>query len=121
MRFLILRSGETSVDGHPDGALADAMRAYEDGLRAAGVVLAAEELRPGWTGTRLRFDGADAPTTLERPFAGRTGVVNGFYILDVRSEADAIEWARRCPVGVALLDGERAEVEIRRIDDGPRW
>ncbi len=121
MRFLILRSGGPSLDGRPSRAFVDAMQAYEDDLRAAGVVLAAEGLQPGTTGTRLRFDGTGGPTTLEAPFIGSGDVVSGFYILDVRAEAEAIEWARRCPVDVALRDGERAEIEIRRIDDGARW
>ena len=120
MRFLILRSGAPSHDGRPNGAFLQAMRAYEDDLRAAGVALAAESLHPASSGTRLRFDGTGESTTLESPLVGPMDLVDGFYILDVRSEADAIEWARRCPVDIALLGGDCAEVTVRRIDDGSR-
>ena len=97
------------------------MRAYEDDLRAAGVVLVAEGLEPRHGGTRLRFDGSGVPTIVEGPFDRSIADVDGFYILQLRSRADAIEWARRCPLDVVLADGERAELEIRAIDDGPGW
>ena len=121
MRFLMLRSGGPSRDGRPNVAFDEAIRAYDDDLRAAGVVLAIEGLRPGPDGIRLRFDGSGAPTILEGPFDRTTDDVDGFYILQVRSPADAIEWARRCPMDVGLGLGGRAEIEIRAIDDGPGW
>lgn len=121
MRFLVLRSGAPSHGGRPNRAFDEAMRAYEDDLRAAGVVLAAEGLEPRRSGSRLRFDGTGSASILEGPFDGPIDDVGGFYLLQLRSWADALEWARRCPVDVALSAGERAEIEIRAIDDGPTW
>jgi hypothetical protein len=121
MRFLMLRSGAPSRDGRPNRAFDEAMRAYDDDLRAAGVVLAAEGFDARSSGSRLRFDGSGPPSILEGPFDGPTPDLDGFYILQLRSWADAIEWARRCPVDLALAAGERAEIEIRAIDDEPRW
>jgi hypothetical protein len=121
MRFLMLRSGAPAPEGRPNRAFDEAMRAYHDDLRAAGVLLAAEGLEPSRSGARLRFDGSGTPISLEGPFDRPSEDIDGFYILQLRSWADAIEWARRCPVDVALMDGKRAEIDIRAIDDGPHW
>jgi hypothetical protein len=112
MRFLILRSGAPPIE---------AMRAYEDDLRAAGVVLAADGLRPDRTAMRLRVDGNGAAMIMEGPFDRQTDVVRGFYILELRSWSEAVEWSRRCPAATGLVDGEPAEIEIREISDGPGW
>jgi len=119
MRFLMLRSGDLPRDGDPNRAFDEAMCAYEDDLRAAGVLLAAESLEPRRTGTRLRFDCPGAPSILESPFDRPTNDVGGFYVLQLRSWAEAIEWGRRCPLDLALVDGEQAVLDIRAIDDGP--
>ncbi len=121
MRFLMLRSGAPAGEGRPDQAVDEAMRAFDADLRAAGVVLAAGGLEPRRSGSRLRFDGSAAPTILEDPSDGPMGEVDGFYLLELRSWTDALEWARRCPIDVALAPGERTEIEIRAIDDEPRW
>ena len=61
------------------------------------------------------------PVVLDGP-SGTTGlIVRSFRILEVRSAADAVAWARRCPLDLCLATGERAEIEIHEIVDGPPW
>ena len=120
MRFLMLQLGDRSADGRPTGPFSEAVRLYEDDLRTAGVVLASETLHPSRTSTSVRFGDGD-PVVLDGP-SGTTGLaVRGFRILEVRSVADAVAWARRCPLDLSLATGERAEIEIHVIDDGPPW
>ena len=120
MRFLILELGSRSANGRSTGPFGEALRAYEDDLRTAGVVLASEMLHPSRTATSVRFGDGD-PVVLDG-VSGMTGLtVRGFRILEVRSAADAVAWARRCPLDLSLATGERAEIEIHEIDDGPTW
>jgi hypothetical protein len=118
MRFMLLLKGDPPTDRRPDPSFLEAMRAYDADLRKAGVVLASEGLRPSATGTRLRFDGSGSPTIVDGPVSASREVVGGFYILQVRSRDEAIEWARRCPVDLALRAGEEVEVEVREVDEG---
>jgi len=120
MRFLMLELGGRSAAERPTGSFGEAIGAYEDDLRTAGVVLASETLHPSRTATSVRFGDGD-PVVLDGP-SGPTGlIVRGFRILEVRSAADAVAWARRCPLDRSLAPGERAEIAIHEIDDGPPW
>jgi len=120
MRFLMLQLGDRSADGRPTGPFGEAVRAYEDDLRTAGVVLASETLHPSRTATSVRLGDGD-PVVLDGP-SGTTGlVVRGFRILDVRSAADAVAWARRCPLDVSSGTTGQVVIEIHEIDDGPPW
>ncbi len=120
MRFLMLQLGDPSVERRPTGPFGEAARAYEDDLRTAGVVLASETLHPSRTATSVRLGGGE-PVVLDGP-SGTTGlVVRGFRILDLRSAAEAVAWARRCPVDVSSGIAEPVVIEIHEIDDGPPW
>ena len=111
MRYVILLKGDPPADTWPEPASTAAMAAFEADLDRAGVLLAAERLRPSWTAVHL--GPVDA-----RPGTG--AAVAGLYVIDVRSRDEAIAWARRCPIDPALHGGI-ADVEVRPVADGAPW
>src|SRR3712207_4073449 len=84
------------------------MGAYNEELAKAGVMLAGEGLHPSSKGVRVRFDKDNRSTVLDGPFAETKELVAGFWILDVSSREEVIEWVRKAP----FRDGE---VEIRQV------
>jgi hypothetical protein len=110
MRFMILvkanRDSEAGV--MPDTALLAAMGKYNEALVKAGVLLAGEGLHPSSRGVRVRFaDGTQ--TVTEGPFGNTAELLAGFWLIQVKSKAEAIEWVKRCP-----MDGG-TELEIRQV------
>jgi len=77
----------------------------------AGVMLAGEGLHPSSRGKRVRFSGGKK-SVIDGPFAATNELVAGFWIWQVKSMEDAVEWVRRCP---DPMPGEDAEIEIRPI------
>ncbi|HYM83938.1 MAG TPA: YciI family protein [Candidatus Dormibacteraeota bacterium] len=112
MRVMVLvKSTEASESGAlPDEALLTAMGAYNEELVRAGVLLAGEGLRPSSDGVRVRYSGSER-TVVDGPFAETKELVAGFWLWQVRSLDEAIEWARRCPNPMPT-DGE---LEIRPV------
>jgi hypothetical protein len=109
--MVIVKASKASEKGvMPDVALFEAMDRYNQELVQAGVLLAAEGLKPSSDGVRIGFDG-DARTVHDGPFAETRELVAGFWLWQVRSMDEAIEWARRCPPPHA--DG--GELEIRPV------
>jgi hypothetical protein len=86
------------------------MGKYNEELAKAGVLLAGEGLQPSAKGARIRFSGSGRTVT-EGPFPLDGGIVAGFWMFNVKSKAEAIEWVKRCP---NPLRGE-AVVEIRPV------
>jgi hypothetical protein len=80
----------------PSEELLRQMGAYNEQLVKAGIMLAGEGLHPSSKGARIRFDG-DKRTVIDGPFAETKELVAGFWIWQVRSMDEAIEWAKRCP------------------------
>ena len=109
MRVMVLvkenKESETGV--MPDTQLLTAMGKYNEDLAKAGVLLAADGLHPSSKGKRVRFD--DKPTVIDGPFAETKELVAGYWIWQVRSMDEAVEWLKRAPFGGG------AEVEIRPI------
>jgi hypothetical protein len=95
----------------PGEALMTAMGAYNEELVKAGILLAGDGLDPSARGKRLRF-AAGARTLVDGPFAETKELIAGYWIWQVRSMEEAIEWARRCP---DPMPGEEAELELRPI------
>ena len=119
MRFMLLmiphgyESAEPDV--MPEPAAVKEMMRYNESLKAAGVLLALEGLHPPAVGTRVYFDG-DKPRVVSGPFPGVQEALGGFWILDVKSKEEAIQWASRCPASA----NEVIEVrEIQEFDDFP--
>ena len=85
-------------------------------LQRAGVLVFTEGLMPPDRGARVRCTGGKV-TVRDGPFAEAKELVAGYSLLEVKTLAEAIEWAKRAPFGVTLQDGEEAVVEIRPLFD----
>jgi hypothetical protein len=112
MRFMILvRSTKESEAGlDPGPRIFAAMAKYNEDLAKAGVLLAAEGLHPSSNGARVRFSGSKR-TVVDGPFTETKELIAGFWLIQVKSREEAIEWVKRCP---APFEGE-AEMEIRQV------
>ena len=112
MRFMILvKATKNSEAGVlPDEKLLTAMGKYNEELAKSGVLLAAEGLQPSSKGVRVRFSG-NKRTVIDGPFAETKELIAGFWLWQVKSKAEAIEWFKRCP---NPFPGE-SEIEIRQV------
>ena len=112
MRFMIIvKATEDSEAGKlPSVELMTAMGKFNEELVNAGVLLAGEGLHPSSKGARIRFDGATR-TVVDGPFAATGELVAGFWLIQVKSKQEAIEWMRRCP---NPMEGP-SEIEIRQV------
>ena len=112
MRFMVIvkATKESEAGGLPDPQLMAEMGKFNEELMKAGVLLAAEGLQPSSKGARVRFSGAER-TVIDGPFAETKELIAGFWLWQVRSKEEAIEWVKRCP---CPFHGE-SEIEIRQI------
>jgi hypothetical protein len=107
--MVIVKANRDSEAGvMPDKEILTAMGNYNDELVKAGVMLAGEGLHPTARGKRVRFGGSRR-TVIDGPFAESKELIAGFWLWQVRSMEEAVEWLKRAPFG----DGE--EVEIRPV------
>src|SRR5579859_4843705 len=116
MRFMVLvkATAESEAGVLPDEALLAAMGKYNEDLVKAGVMLAGEGLQPSSKGARVRFSGATR-TVIDGPFAETKELVAGFWLWQVKSKEEAIEWVKRCP---NPMNGP-SEIEIRQVFEAP--
>ena len=112
MRFMIIvKATEDSEAGKlPSVELMTAMGKFNEELVNAGVLLAGEGLHPSSKGARIRFDGATR-SVVDGPFAATSELVAGFWLIQVKSKQEAIEWMKRCP---NPMEGP-SEIEIRQV------
>lgn len=112
MKFMILvkATKDSEAGVMPSQELLEAMGKYNEELVKAGVMLAGEGLHPSSKGARVRFSGADRAVT-NGPFAQTSELVAGFWLWQVGSLEEAIEWVKRCP-NPMLGD---SEIEIRQV------
>ena len=112
MRFMILvkATAESEAGKMPGVELMTAMGKFNEELVNAGVLLAGEGLHPSSKGARIRFDGASR-TVIDGPFAQTNELVAGFWLIQVKSKEEAIEWMKRCP---NPMEGP-SEIEIRQV------
>jgi hypothetical protein len=113
VRFILLLKGDPPADAEPNPELYEAMGRYMAELTQAGVLLAAEGLFPSTTGARVVY-AKGKRTVVDGPFAEAKELVAGFYLIEVKSLEEAIEWASRCPVEYAVQGDEEAVIEVRR-------
>jgi hypothetical protein len=110
--MVIVKATKNSEAGHmPSEALLAQMGAYNEQLVKAGLMLAGEGLHPSHRGKRIQFSGGKR-TVVDGPFAETKELIAGFWIWQVQSMDEAIEWARRCP---DPMPGEDAELELRPV------
>jgi hypothetical protein len=111
-RFMVMvKATESSEAGvMPSTEMLTAMGAYNEELVKAGVMLAGEGLHPSSKGVRVRFSG-DKRSVIDGPFAETKELVAGFWIFEVKSLEEAVEWVKRCPNPMP----EESEIEIRQI------
>jgi len=124
MRFMLMLKGDPPMpeDGDPDAVtqppaeIISAMMKYNDDLAKAGVLLAAEGLYPSSAGARVVYkDGKRS--VVDGPFAEAKELIAGFYLIQVRSKEEAIEWATRCPLEAAVPPGMEGVIEIRQVGE----
>ncbi len=114
MRFMVMvkATPESEAGQMPSTELLEAMTRYNEELAKAGIMLAGEGLHPSSRGARVRFSGKNR-TVIDGPFAETKELVAGFWIWQVQSLEEAIEWLKRCP---NPMEGE-SDIEIRQIFD----
>ena len=112
MRFMLLvKANEQSEAGiMPSEELLAAMGKYNEEMVKAGVLLAGEGLHPSSKGARVKFSGEER-IVVDGPFAETKELVAGFWLIQVKSKEEAIEWVKRCP---NPMEGE-SEIEIRQV------
>jgi hypothetical protein len=121
MRFMILVKADKSSEtgALPDEKLLAEMGKYNEDLARAGVLLAAEGLQPSSKGARVRFSGTKR-TVIDGPFTEAKELIAGFWLIQVKSKEEAIEWVKRSP---NPFPGTESEIEIRQVfeasDFGP--
>jgi hypothetical protein len=124
MRFMLILKGDPPPpedgDGdaitQPPSEIITAMMKYSEDLAKAGVLLAAEGLYPSSTGARVIYrDGKRS--VVDGPFAEAKELIAGFYLIQVRSKEEAIEWASRCPMEAAVPPGMEGVVEVRQVGE----
>jgi hypothetical protein len=94
----------------PDPARVAAMTKYNESLQKAGILLALDGLHPPSAGVRVSFAGGKAKVS-DGPFAEAKEVIGGYWMIQVKSKEEAIEWARRCP------GSENEVIEVRQVHE----
>jgi hypothetical protein len=114
MRFMMLmipRGYETAAPGTaPDAKAVAAMMKYNESLQKAGVLLALDGLHPPSMGARVSFKGGK-PTVRDGPFSEAKEVLGGYWMIQVKSRQEAIEWAKRCP------GSDNEVIELRQVQE----
>jgi hypothetical protein len=114
MRFMLLMipgGYESAAPGTlPDAKAVAAMMKYNESLQRAGVLLALDGLHPPSMGARVSFAGGK-PKVSDGPFSEAKEVVGGYWMIQVRSKEEAIEWAKRCP------GSDNEVIEVRQVQE----
>jgi hypothetical protein len=108
--ILIKANKDTEAGVMPSEELLTEMGKFNEELAKAGVMLAGEGLHPSSKGARVKFSG-EKRLVIDGPFAETKELIAGFWLWQVKSKEEAIEWVKRCPNPT----GEEAEIEIRQV------
>lgn len=113
MRFMIIvkASQDSEAGVMPSEELMTAMGNYNEELAKAGILIECDGLQPSSKGARVRFSG-DQRTVIDGPFAETKELIAGYWLWQVKSKQEAIEWVKRCP---NPMPGTDAEIEIRQV------
>lgn len=114
MRFMMLMIPKgyehATPDALPDPKAVAAMMKYNESLQKAGVLLALDGLHPPSAGVRVSFEAGKAKVT-DGPFTEAKEAIGGYWMIQVKSREEAIEWASRCPVS------DNAVIEVRQVQE----
>jgi hypothetical protein len=112
MRFMVIvKASKDSEEGKlPSRELLEQMGKFNEDLAKAGILLAGEGLQASSKGARVKFSGPRR-TVIDGPFAETKELIAGFWLWEVKSKEEAIEWVKRCP---NPMEGE-SEIEIRQV------
>jgi hypothetical protein len=114
MRFMMLmipKGYEKAKPGTmPDAKAVEAMMKYNESLQKAGVLLALDGLHPPSMGARVSFSGGK-PKVTDGPFTEAKEIVGGYWMIEVKSKEEAVEWAKRCPAS------DNEVIEIRQVQE----
>jgi len=114
MRFMMLmipKGYETAAPGTmPPADAVAAMMKYNEALKDAGVLITLDGLHPPSTGARVTFDGGK-PVVTDGPFAESKEVLGGYWMIEVKSRQEAIDWAKKCPASANEI------IEIRQVQE----
>ena len=115
MKFMmIVKANKGSEAGvMPDEKLISAMTRYNDELSKAGVLLDLSGLQPSSKGARIKFSPGGKRTVIEGPFTQTDGLIAGYWLIQVKSKEEAIEWAMRAPAPHG--EGAESEIELRQL------
>ena len=113
MRFMILVKADKNSEAGvlPDEKLLTEMGKFNEELVKAGVMLAGEGLQPSSKGARVKFSGSKR-TVIDGPFAETKELIAGYWLWQVKSKEEAVEWVKRCP---NPFPGTESEIEIRQL------
>jgi hypothetical protein len=114
MRFMIIvrATKDTEAGVRPSEKLIAAMAGYHEELVRVGVLLDANGLQPSSKGFRVRYKGGKRAALVDGPFAETKELIAGYTVIQVKSRAEAVEWAKRFPAPMGEQD---AEIEVRQL------
>lgn len=111
MMLMIPKGYESAQPGTmPDPRAVSAMMKYNESLQKVGVLLALDGLHPPSMGARISFAGGK-PAVIDRPFPEAKEVIGGYWMIQVKSKEEAIEWAKRCP------GSDNEVIELRQVQE----
>src|SRR5512144_2236063 len=112
MRFMVIvkASKNSEAGALPSEKLLADMGKFNEELTKAGVLLAGEGLQPSSKGARVKFSGSKR-TVVDGPFSETKELIAGFWLIQVKSKEEAIEWVKRCPNPT----GAESEIEVRQV------
>jgi hypothetical protein len=117
MKFMMIvkASKESESGAMPDEKILSAMAKYNEELTRAGVLLDLSGLAPSSQGARVRFSAGGKRTVIDGPFTEARELIAGYWVIQVKSREEAIEWAKRIPFEPDPKTGAEPEIELRRL------
>ena len=114
MRFMMLvkASKASEAGAMPDDSLIAAMTKYNEEMSKAGILLDLAGLQPSSKGARIKFS-AGRPVIIDGPFTETKELIAGYWLIQVKSKDEAIDWAKRCPSPHG--EGAEGEIELRQL------
>jgi hypothetical protein len=119
MKFMMIvkANQESEAGAMPDEKMLSAMARYNEDLVRAGVLLDLSGLAPSSQGARVRFSAGGKRSVIDGPFTEAKELIAGYWVIQVKSREEALEWAKRIPFEPDPRTGAEPEVELRRLHE----